>query len=86
MKKNNKKTPQTPFKNPIIGFIILSLAATFILNLILSGITPSAEKEIYYSEFLKMVEDNKIEEIKLSSEKIVIYPKKEKVMVSYQKT
>lgn len=54
---------------------MLSLTATIILNLFLSSFTPSLEKEIYYSEFVSMLEKDEIERVELSSEKIVIYPK-----------
>lgn len=75
---NDKKPPQNPLRNPIIGFLVLSLAATIGLNLLVSSFTPSMEEEIYYSDFVDMLENDKIEEVKLTSEKIIIYPKAEK--------
>ena len=74
---NNKKTPQNPLKNPFLGFLMLSLIATIVLNVVLSSFTPSLETEIYYNEFIQMVEEDKVEEVQLTSEKIIIYPKTE---------
>ncbi len=75
---NNQKQPQNPLKNPLIGFLVLSVIATIVLNLVISTITPSPEKEIYYSDFITMLEEDKIEEVQLTSEKIIIYPKTDK--------
>ncbi len=72
---NDKKTPQNPLKNPFLVFLMLSLVATIVLNLLLSSFTPSLEKEIYYSDFISMLEKDEIEKVELSSDKIIIYPK-----------
>ncbi len=72
---NDKKPPQNPFKNPFLTFLMLSVVATIVLNLLLSSFTPSLEKEIDYSDFVNMLEKDEIERVELSSEKIVIYPK-----------
>ena len=77
LNNNDKKTPN-PFKNPFISFLMLSVIATIVLNLLLSGLSPSFEKEIYYNEFIAMLEEDKISEVKLTSDKIIIYPKAEK--------
>lgn len=76
LNKNNQKTPN-PFKNPFISFLVLSVIATIILNMVLSCFSPSFEQEIYYNEFLTMVEEDKISEVQLTSDKIIIYPKTE---------
>jgi len=76
LSQDNKK-PSNPFKNPFLGFLLISLIATFVLNLVLSGFTPSTEQEIYYNEFIAMIKENKVDEVRFVSDKIMIYPKVE---------
>ena len=64
-------------KSPIISFIIFSVVATILLNYLMSGLTAAPEKEIYYSEFINMVKNDKVEEVRISSDKIKIYLKEE---------
>ena len=64
-------------KSPIISFIIFSVVATILLNYLMSGLTAAPEKEIYYSEFIDMVKSDKVEEVRISSDKIKIYLKEE---------
>ena len=68
--KNNRKSP-------IISFIIFSVVATILLNYLMSGLTAAPEKEIYYSEFINMIKNDKVEEVRISSDKIKIYLKEE---------
>jgi len=75
---NNKKKPPNPMRNPFLSFLILSLVATVGLNLLLSTLSSSPEKEIYYSEFIQMLEQEQIEEITFTSERIIIQPKEQK--------
>lgn len=77
MSSHNNKTPN-PLKSPFISFLLLSLLATVVLNVLVSSLAPSLEKEVYYSEFISMIEEDKIEEVKLNSDKIIIIPKTEK--------
>ena len=64
-------------KSPIISFIIFSVVATILLNYLMSGLTAAPEKEIYYSELINMVKNDKVEEVRISSDKIKIYLKEE---------
>lgn len=73
-KKNNKNRPGF-FGNPFIAFIILSLILTVGLNYLLSAATKPAEKEIYYSEFMDMIENDKIDSVTIASDKISIVTK-----------
>lgn len=77
-KKNNKKSNI----NPIIYFIILSLAATIGLNYMLSMLTSPEREEIYYSDFVKLVEADKIESVEIKADTILIYPKEEKTEIN----
>ena len=74
--KKNKKSPKdgkTPFKSPLIIFLIISVIATLILNLALNSIANPGKSEISYDEFLAMVEENKVDEVIIKSDRIVIY-------------
>ena len=73
--KNNKRNFK---KSPFISFIVFSVIATILLNYFLSGITAVPEKEIYYSEFMTMLEEGKVSEVRIYSDKIEIYQKEEK--------
>ena len=74
---NDKKNKKSNI-NPVIYFIILSLAATIGLNYMLNTLTAPQREEIYYSDFIKMVEEGKIESVEIKSDTILIYPKGEK--------
>lgn len=76
-KMNDKKNKKTNI-NPVIYFIILSLAATIGLNYMLNTLTAPQREEIYYSDFIKLVEEDKIESVEIKSDTILIYPKGEK--------
>lgn len=67
------KNKQTIIILLIAAFITL-LCFSFINNLLLD----SSNKEISYNEFLQMVEDGKIEGVKIDSDKITIVPIEEK--------
>lgn len=73
---NNKKNPKFG-KNPFISFLIFSIVATVILNSLISMIGSAPQKEIYYSDFLAMLQEDKIERVHIFSDKIEIYEKKE---------
>ena len=75
-KPNNQKKPSLP-RNPFFMFLLLSIVFTVLLNSLLSYLLSPQEKEIYYSEFIQMVENDEVEEVQLSAEKIVIYKKEE---------
>ncbi|MBQ7752001.1 MAG: ATP-dependent zinc metalloprotease FtsH [Clostridia bacterium] len=74
---DNKKNKKTNI-NPVIYFIILSLIATIGLNYMLSSITAPQKEEIYYSDFIALVESDKVESVEIKSDTILIYPKTEK--------
>ena len=69
--------------NPVIYFIILSLAATIGLNYMLNTLTAPQREEIYYSDFVNLVEQDKVDSVELKSDTIVIYPKSENKNVQY---
>lgn len=80
---NNKNNNPKFRKSPFISFIIFSVIATILLNYFMSALTSVPEKEIYYSEFMRMVEEDKISEVRIYSDKIKIYPKKDESNAKY---
>ena len=77
MSENNKK-PTNTNKSPIIFFIIVSLVLTIGLNYLLSFLTAPPKQEIYYNDFLQMVEAGKVDSVEIQEERIVIYQKDQK--------
>jgi len=72
-KEDNRKKGGN--KNPILPFLIISIVATVILNLVITSVTSPKIKEIPYSEFIDLIESNSVEEVVLTSQKIEIYKK-----------
>ncbi len=75
----NDKKEKKNGKNPIIYFILLSLIATIGLNYMLNMVTAPQKEEIYYSDFIKLVEEDKVESVEVKSDSILIYPKEDAV-------
>ncbi len=73
---NNKKKPGFR-RNPFLSFLLFSIIATVLLNSLLSSLGSNPKKEIYYSEFLKMVQQDTVREVHIYSDKIDIYVKQE---------
>lgn len=74
---DNKNKKRNFKKNPFISFIIFSVVATILLNYFLSGLTSVPEKEIYYSDFMTMLTEGRVSEVRIYSDKIEIYEKEE---------
>ena len=72
---DNKKKNRSPLKNPLLIFLVISVIATVILNMVMLSLQTPKKQEISYSEFLTMVDANKVDEVILQSEQIVIYEK-----------
>ena len=71
----NHNTPKKPQKNSLAFFLVLSLAATIILNLITTSLFSPKTDEIPYSEFLQLIEEDKVDEVIFASDKITIFQK-----------
>ena len=71
----NKKKNRSPLKNPLLIFLVISVIATVILNMVMLSLQTPKKQEISYSEFLTMLDENKVDEVILQSEQIVIYEK-----------
>lgn len=72
-RNNNGKMPGSG-KN-IMGFLVITLVSLIIINMVNGMLKSSTEKEISYNEFVQMLDQGKIESVKISSSKIVITPK-----------
>jgi len=55
--------------------LVISIIATVILNMVMLSLQTPKKQEISYSEFLTMLDENKVDEVILQSEQIVIYEK-----------
>jgi len=69
---DNKKKNRSPLKNPLLIFLVISVIAT---NMVMLSLQTPKKQEISYSEFLTMLDENKVDEVILQSEQIVIYEK-----------
>ena len=79
--KNNKNSQL------FLTFLLISLVMLFIMSYVNSKMDQMSSKEITYSEFLEMVEKDKVESVKISSSQITITPKtdsdKKAVKITY---
>jgi len=75
--KNNHNKKKKPgfFMNPFVTFLVISLLMTVGLNFLMNSVTAPEEKEIYYSEFVDMIENDEIESVTITNEKFTIITK-----------
>ena len=64
---DNKKKNRSPLKNPLLIFLVISIIATVILNMVMLSLQTPKKQEISYSEFLTMLDENKVDEVILQS-------------------
>ena len=60
----------------VMMFVLITLVALLFMSLISKWQTQMTAREISYTEFLKMVDEGKVESVELSSQQIDITPKK----------
>ena len=75
MATNKKNDRVPPYKNPIIMFIIISIAATICINLAFSSLLSERSKEITYNEFMEMIDKDEVDTVAIESDRYVIYGK-----------
>ena len=75
--QNNNKNPKNNTQNWSI-IIITTLVTVFLVLGLYSFMQKTTSKEISYSEFLKMLDDKKIEEVVFDTNQLIITPKTEK--------
>lgn len=64
-----------PRRQNVMIFLCASLVMLIIISYFMKTVNGSTTKEISYNEFISMVNDGKIESVKIESDKIDIYPK-----------
>ena len=74
-KKNDN---QSPLKNPMFIFLIIAIMGTFIFNMAMTSYTARKQEEISYDKFLTMVREDKIDEVMIKADQLIIYEKPEK--------
>ncbi len=73
---DEKKKPELGNKkNPLIFFLILSVVATILLNLAMAAMLSPKTEEILYSDFIQLIEEDKVDEVVFAPDKITIYKK-----------
>ncbi len=70
-----KKKKSSPFKSPLFIMVIISLVGTVLLNMLMVSLSTPERKEIAYSDFMTMLSENKVDEVILQKEQLVIYEK-----------
>lgn len=76
--QNNNKNKGNNNKQGWILVIITTLITGFLVIGLMDFAGSSTTKEISYSEFLEMVDEGKVEEVVINSDKLIITPKEEK--------
>ncbi len=75
---NDKKGTKRPQKkmSPLLWFVLGSLVLTTVLNMVMTSFMTPETKEIAYNEFLKMIDEDRVEEVIIEPQKYVIIEKK----------
>lgn len=77
MDKDNKNKKGTgggsPLRSPLIIFIIISIVATLLLNILISAATAPTRTKIKYNEFLSMLDKGEVSEVVIDADRLVIY-------------
>ena len=71
-----------PRKQNIIMFVIAALLSLLLVSSFVKLITGDSEKEISYNEFVRMLEEEKIDSVMIGSDRIYIQAKAEQTAVS----
>lgn len=69
----NKK--KSPFKSPLITLLVISIGLTVLMNIIISAMGTNPRTEITYNEFMKMIEENRVDEVEIKTDRLIIYEK-----------
>lgn len=73
--QNNKDNKNNKNGQMIMAFILVSLVALFIMSAVSNRLAQMSSKKVPFTEFLKMVEEGKVESIDITSTQIDITPK-----------
>ena len=72
---NNDKKNRSPLRNPLLIFLVISVIATVLLNVLMLSIQSPKKQEISYSDFMNMLNEDKVDEVILNKEQLTIYEK-----------
>ncbi len=64
-----------PRKQSLIMLVVAALVTLLCISLFMKMLTGATNQEITYNEFVKMVEEGKVEKVSVGSDRIEIYPK-----------
>ena len=64
-----------PKKQNILLLVVAALVSVLFMTYIMRAVTGTSNKEVTYSEFIKMIEDKKVESVVIESDRINIIPK-----------
>lgn len=78
MNENKDRKPGNFFRNPLVVFLLLSIISTIVLNSLFSVFTTPPKTEISYSEFMSLLEQDKIEKVYFTGNELEIYEKPQK--------
>lgn len=73
----NNGNGQNPKKQNLLILLIAALISLLIISYFMKAVTGVTNQEISYNEFVTMIEEGKIDKVKIDSSEIVIYPKTE---------
>ena len=72
---NNDKKNRSPLRNPLLIFLVISIIATVLLNVLMLSFQSPKKQEISYSDFMNMLNEDKVDEVILNKEQLTIYEK-----------
>lgn len=78
----NGGSGKDPKKQNIIMFAIAAVISLLLVSTFVKLMTGDSEKEISYNEFIQMLDDEKVDSVVISSDRVYIQPKDEKKVTS----
>jgi len=74
---NGKKNPKTPRRRVLISVIAWAVVFTMFFNIVAHRISNAGTVEVPYSEFIQMVEENRVATVELESNRYTFYLKED---------
>lgn len=75
MDNNNNNKRQSPFRNPFVAFLVISITATIILNLLITSLSTPKSVKVPYSQFIQMIKDDQVTKVIIDSDRFVFETK-----------
>lgn len=82
----NDKRHRSPLRNPLLIFLVISVIVTVLLNVLMLSLQSPKKQEISYSDFLKMLSSDEVDEVIINREQLIIYEKFDESDKSIDKT